>query len=166
MDRLLLNFFSGFSDILDNYISLADELVIVGDFNFHFDAPDNIHVRRFSDLLHCHGLTQHVQQPAYQGGHILDIVIDRGNACACGIAVADLISDHHAVHCQLAMRKPPFKVKYITYRKIRAIDPLSFASDITNADLLKKPERSLDELVCQYRHVLSELLDKHAPLKT
>ena len=49
------------------------------------------------------------------------IVIDRGNACACDIAVADLISDHHAVHCHLAMRKPPSMVKYITYRKIRAI---------------------------------------------
>ena len=166
MDHLLLIFFSEFSDILENYISLADELVIVGDFSFHFDAPDNIHVRRFFDLLNCHGLTQHVQQPTHQDGHILDLVIDRGNACICDIIVADLISDHHAVHCQLAMRKPPFKVKDITYRKLRAIDLLSFASDIMNSDLLKKPEGSLDELVSQYGHVLSELLDKHAPLKT
>ena len=36
------DFFSEFSDILDEYVSLADELVIVGDFNFHFDAPDNM----------------------------------------------------------------------------------------------------------------------------
>ena len=93
-------------------------------------------------------------------------MIDRDNACASDIVLADLISDHHAVHCQLAMSKPPCKFKDITYRKIRAIDPLSFASDITNSDLLKKPEHSLDELVCQYRHVLCELLDKHAPLKT
>ena len=33
------------------------------------------------------------------------------------------------------MRKPPFKVKYLKYRRIRAIDPLPFASDITNSDL-------------------------------
>ena len=109
------DFLSEFSDILDTYIPLADELVIVGDFNFHFDAPENVHVRHFSDLLHCHGLTQHVKQPTHQDGHILDLVIDRGNACASDIVVADLISDHHAVHCQLAMRKPPFKVKDITY---------------------------------------------------
>ena len=93
-------------------------------------------------------------------------MIDRANACASVIVVSDLIFDHHAVHCQLAMREPPFKVKDLTYRKMRAIDPLSLASDITNSDLLKKPEHSLDELVCQYRHVLCELLDKHAPLKT
>ena len=141
-------------------------MVIVGDFNFHFDAPDNIHVLRFSELLHCHGLSQHDKHPTHQDGHILDLVIDRDNACVCDIALADLISDHHAVHCQLAMRKPPLMVKDITYRKTREIDPLSFASDITNSDLLKKPERSLDELVYQYRHVLSELLDKHAPSKT
>ena len=54
--------------------------------------------------------------------------------------------------------------KDLKYRKIREIDPLSFASNITNP--LKKPEHYLDELVCQYSHVLSELLDKHAPLKT
>ena len=35
-----------------------------------------------------------------------------------------------------------------------------------NSDLLKKPEHSLAELVCQYSQVLCELLDKHAPLKT
>ena len=97
---------------------------------------------------------------------MLDLVVDRGNACASDIVVAYMISDHHAVHCQLAMRKPSFKVKDITYRKIRAIEPLSFASDITNSDLLKKPEHSLAELVCQYSQVLCELLDKHAPLKT
>ena len=85
-------------------------------------------------------------------------MIDRGNACASDIVVADLISDHHDVHCQLAMRKPPFKAKDITYRKIRAIEPLSFASDIMNSDLLKKPEHSLAELVCQYSQVLCELL--------
>ena len=154
------DFLSEFSDILDTYIQLADELAIVGDFNFHFDAPDNVHVRHLSDLLHCHGLTQHVKQPTHQDGHILDLVIDRGHACASDIVVADLISDHHAVHCQLAMRKPPFKVKYITYRKIRAIEPLSFASDIMNSDLLKKPEHSLAELVCQYSQVLCELLEQ------
>ena len=93
-------------------------------------------------------------------------MVDRGNACASDIVVADLISDHHDVHCQLAMRKPPFKAKDITYRKIRAIEPLSFASDIMNSDLLMNPEHSLAELVCQYSQVLCELLDKHAPLKT
>ena len=65
------DFLSEFSDILDTYIPLADELVIVGDFNFRFDAPDNVHVRHLSDLLHCHGLTQHVKQPTHQDGHII-----------------------------------------------------------------------------------------------
>ena len=77
--------------------------------------------------------------------------------------VADLISDHH---CHLAMCKPLFKCEERTYCKVKAVNPLSFSLDIINSDLLKKPEHSLEDLVCKYDHVLSELLDKHTPLKT
>ena len=73
----------------------------------------------------------------------------------------------YPVHCLFTLETAfTFIVNDISYRKIKAIDSLLFASDITNSDLLKKPERSLDELVYQYRHVMRELLDKHAPSKT
>ena len=125
-----------------------------------------MHVRRFRDMLHCHGMTQHVHQPTHQDGHILDLVIDRVNSCVADTVVAGLISDHRAVHCHLPNSKQPFKREERTYRKVKSINPFSFSSDIINFYLLKRPEHSLEELVCQYDHVLSELLEKHAPLKT
>ena len=76
------------------------------------------------------------------------------NSCVADTVVADLISDHRAVYCHFAMHKPPFKHEERTYRKVKAFNPLSFSSDIINSDLLKKPEHSVEELVCQYDHVL------------
>ena len=53
-----------FAYILDRYTTRPDKIVKVGDFNFHFDVLHDMHVRRFRDMLHCRGMTQHVQQPS------------------------------------------------------------------------------------------------------
>ena len=79
--------------------------------------------------------------------------------------VADLISDHCAVHCRIAMRKPPFRREQKTYRKMKAINLTSFSTYIENSDLYTSQERSLEESVTQYNDVLGDLLEKHAPLK-
>ena len=55
----VVDFFKEFADILDTYATLPDELVIVGDFNFHFDINTDVHVRHFCDILYSHDMTQH-----------------------------------------------------------------------------------------------------------
>ena len=80
--------------------------------------------------------------------------------------VADLISDHCAVHCRVAMRKPPFRRELKTYRKMKAINLTSFSTDIENSDLYTSQERLLEESVTQYNDVLGDLLEKQTPLKT
>ena len=49
-------------------------------------------------------------------------------------------------------------------RKIKSIDIDEFKGDITRSGLIDR-EGSLDELVGAYNSVLSDLLNKHAPLK-
>ena len=56
----VVDFFKEFADILDIYATLPDELVIVGDFNFHFDINTDVHGRRFRDLLYSHGMNDTV----------------------------------------------------------------------------------------------------------
>ena len=60
----VIDFFKEFADILDIYATLPDELVVVGDFNFHFDINTDVHVRRVRDMLYsaciCHGMTHYV----------------------------------------------------------------------------------------------------------
>ena len=127
-----------FADILDIYATLPDELVIVGDFNFHFDINTDVHVRRFRDLLYSHGMTQYVEVATHQEGHILDLIIARTYSCVVDTVVADLIPDHCAVHCRIAMRKPPFRRELKTYRKMKATNLTSFSTDIENSCLIHK----------------------------
>ena len=132
-----LSISSEFADILDIYATLPDELVIVGDFNFHFDINTDVHVRRFRYLLYSHGMTQYVEVATHQEGHILDLIIARTYSCVVDTVVADLISDHCAVHCRIAMRKPPFRRELKTYRKMKAINLTSFSTEIENSIIHK-----------------------------
>ena len=53
----------------EQFVEVREELLIVGDFNFHVDS--------FLDILNANGLTQHVTSPTHQKRHTLDLVITR-----------------------------------------------------------------------------------------
>ena len=57
---LLTHFFEEFQTFLYNEVSLSDELFIVGDLNFHFDAPSHPGVKQIKQLLHDLGLSQFI----------------------------------------------------------------------------------------------------------
>ena len=42
----------------------------------------------------------------------------------------------------------------------------AFKNDIENSDIVQNPAADLTGLVTQYNEILTEILDKHAPLKT
>ena len=48
---------------------------------------------------------------------------------------------------------------------IRSIDQAAFNSDIQASDLIRSPANALAQLVDQYNSTLSELVDRHAPMK-
>ena len=93
--------------MLTKLSTLPGCLLIVGDFNLHFDDLKPNHVRPFTDLLKAAGMTQHVTQPTHRHGHILDFVISR----QCDASLQDVevlprcVSDHHAITCQPQMAK-------------------------------------------------------------
>ena len=94
------------------------------------------------------------------------MVTARTYSCVVDTIMADLISDHSAVHCRIAMRKPPFRGERKTYRKMKATSFTSFSTDIEDSDLYTNQERPLEESVTQYNDVLGDLLEKYAPSKT
>ena len=123
-------------------------------------------MRRFRDILNSHGMTQYVEVATHQEGHILDLIITRIYSYVMDTVVADLIWDHCAVHCRIAMRKPPLRRELKILRKIKAINLTSFPTDSDNSDFYTSQERSFEESVTQYNYVLGDLLEKHALLKT
>ena len=61
-----------FFALLEYSNTLKGRLLIVGDFNFHFDAPSNTYTAGLIDLLDAFNLAQTVTTPTHKNGHVLD----------------------------------------------------------------------------------------------
>lgn len=159
-------FFEEFEDFVIRYTLNGVNPIIVGDFNFHVDVDADKDALQLKNILASANLTQHVTDPTHISGHTLDLVITRMADNIVGNTQAhSYLSDHAAVHSILHLSKPPLPVENVTYRKTKSIDHDKFATDLQESSLLKNPANSFDGLVMQYDFVLSDLLEKHAPLK-
>ena len=54
-----------------------NNIIIVGDVNFHIDVDSNLDAGKFKDSLATCGYVQHVNEPTHQRGHTLDVVITK-----------------------------------------------------------------------------------------
>ena len=159
--------FAEFADFVTELtLSSCKNLIVIGDFNFHVDIPDDNDAKKLLDIINTANLKQHVTDPTHVSGHTLDLVITRvSDNLVDHVQAQHFISDHAAVHCKLLLDKPPLPVEELTYRKTKSIDHEQFERDLKASPLLCSPSTSLEDLVCQYDMVLAGLLEKHAPLK-
>ena len=160
-------FFEEFHILLDSYVTLSGQLLIVGDFNIHLDNKCDKDSLKFQDLLTCFQLKQHVNEATHRKGHMLDLAITReGELELQEVNVhASIISDHSAISIKIHTTKNKVMPSITEYRNIKEIDIVSFKQDIKNSSLLKAPSEGLNNLVEQYHSTLTDILDAHAPLK-
>ena len=64
------------------------------------------------------------------------------------------------------MSRPRPVEKMVSYRKYGSIDIDGFCDDIRNSPFFTDPADTVDTLVEQYESVLTDIVDKHAPLKS
>ena len=78
------------------------------------------------------------------------------------------ISDHASILCNLQQAKPALTIVSRTYRKIKFVNLASLEADLAMSGLCRDSleEYDLDELVRKYDNVLSDVTERHAPLKT
>jgi endonuclease/exonuclease/phosphatase family metal-dependent hydrolase len=77
---------------------LPANVLILGDFNIHWDTEHDIERQQLSDLLVSSGSTQHVNFVTHTGGHTLDYVITRdADNRIKSIGAGDTIADHATV---------------------------------------------------------------------
>ena len=69
--------FEEFYSLLEEVVVCSEELLIIGDFNFHMDDTADRYAAQFGSLLELFNLKQHVAVPTHRSGHILDLVISR-----------------------------------------------------------------------------------------
>ena len=160
------HFITDFSDFLETIASRPGHFCILGDFNIPWDKINDSERKGVASLLAALGLSQHVSDPTHNRGHTIDYIITKSDDnILTTLEVGELVSDHHLINAFLDFAKPDFETKVISYRKIKAIDTVSFSNDILAADLLPDTCDNIAEAIETYNNELKRILDKHAPIK-
>ncbi len=108
--------FTEFENLLTHYILTKDELIIMGNFNFHVNKSDKPNVKTMMEILDTFDLIQHVTKPTRKFGNTLDLIITKRDTKLLSHKVDEMLSDHNALHMNLNIQKPPWPIKYITHR--------------------------------------------------
>ncbi|ELT95684.1 hypothetical protein CAPTEDRAFT_197363 [Capitella teleta] len=102
-------FHTEFSNFLGMLALHSDNVMIVGDLNFHLDDPVDRDSNDFGRLITAFGLQQHAQQATHQNGHTLDLVITRiDDRTVKAVEAKDYgFPDHFTVLIETVLKKNP-----------------------------------------------------------
>ena len=102
------DFFKEIEEYFTVCSSCTESLLIVGDFNIHFDSPDSHDVKRFYSLLGALVLQQKVDFPTHSSGHCLDLMIVKEDDMMFSKPVGKepALSDHLAICSKFLSKKP------------------------------------------------------------
>ena len=140
--------------------------VVVGDFNFHMDKPNDPDTRRFVQFYNPLGFDQFVAEPTHVKGHILDIVLCRARTLVTSVNVDNLyMSDHFLLTIGTDLSRPRVPRKVVKCRNVKGIDRSLFRADIAQSPLVIGSPDGVDDLLDLYNATLLGLLNKHAPEK-
>ena len=128
-----------------------------------------LHSQQFLSLLNNANLTQHVNFTTHQAGHTLDLIITTKDSTLSPTITHSLVSpsDHFPIFTSIVNSplSPPPLTKHF-FRCIKSINLNNFIRDIRTSRLITHPPTNLSDLVECYNLTLSNILNKHAPLKS
>ena len=167
-------FFEEFSELLGFVCTqFGERLVITGDFNLP-GVNDSLIDDTLASLIVSYDLVQHVHEQTRWGrngttGNLLDLIITVSTSTLLspvGVYDAGMISDHRLLVCTASMKFPkPQPVKH-TYRDLKNIDVDKFKESIVTSVLFSDPATNCDGYVQQIEDVVTEALDRVAPIRT
>ena len=159
-------FMEEFPDLIDSYASEKQQVVFLGDINFHYDSTTDNYVKTLKAMLSERNLQQVVDQPTHKNKHILDWLIKRDDDDSVNaIQVFDkALSDHFVVYFNILNASIPAEKKTVTSRKLKEINHRQLSQDMRS--IQTSPDDDPTDLVSKYNTGLEQLLDKHAPEKT
>ena len=158
-----------FIDELTDVIALltaecADNIVVCGDLNCPGPLPDQVdaHLATALDSL---GLSLLVSA-ATRNESLLDVLASSSPTLLSGVDVDDAgqISDHRLVTARLVVHnpKPPVAAKW---RRLRDVNPARFEAALRRSELFVCPEDDTDGFAAQLVRVVTDELDKVAPVR-
>ena len=161
----VLQFTETLANILEsNILSDHGELILTGDFNIHMDKPHLSDTVLFNDPLESFNLTNQVAFPTHLSQHTIDLMLcETQSTVVRAIRQGHLFSNHYFLHADLCIETTKPDSKIVSYRKLKNICDTNLAEDLRTMSLQAD---SVGDLVTSYNSKLSEILDKHAPLKS
>ena len=161
----VLQFTETLANILEsNILSNHGELILTGDFNIHMDKPHLTDTILFNDLLESFNLANRVAFPTHLSQHTIYLMLfEAQSTVVSAIRQGHLFSDHYFLHADLCIKTTKPNAKIVSYRKLKTICNNDLAEDLRTMSLQSE---TVEDLVTSYNSKLSEILDKHAPLKS
>ena len=168
---------SHFLEELDQLFSevsvLPGNIIILGDFNIHWNKPKESCTRRFKTSLDSFGFRQHIEEPTHKAGNTIDFIISRMGediVLPNTNVFDDDLSDHFSVFCKCYLEfDRKHGEKYVNIRKFNAINTELFSKDleklVSNIKQGVQPKMGVEVLTGKYTEELCSLVDKHAQLK-
>ena len=163
----VVQFCSELADLLEgNIVHDHGHLILTGDFNIHMDNPENPDTIIFNDFSESFGLTNLVGFLTHQSNHTIDLTITHHSSIIKSVRQGEFFSDHCFINTNLHIDQPIPPKKIVTYRKLKNIDKIKFNCDLRDAFIFRNQLTTLEEHVSSYNTILTETLEKHAPIKT
>ena len=124
-------FFDEFLPFMHDRISSTGHFLLLGDLNFHLEDRNDTEAVKLNDLFDTLNYNQHVTARTHKSGHTLDVVVSRDNEDLISRwKVADQLSDHNLILCDVYHPKPrPIQVP-MSVRKLRSVNMPNFREDL------------------------------------
>ena len=161
-------FFEQLSDLLTSLVSAStDHIVVCGDLNCPGADQSSVDPR-LDDIFDTFGMNQHVKQ-ATRENNLLDVLATHSTLVVKNIRVDDagMVSDHRLIVATLQMPVTPIVPAVpVASRRINNIDLEKFQASLRESALFTNPSTTVDGFAQQIQDIVTEELDKVAPLKT
>ena len=154
-------FYKELENTLGILATYNEEVLILGDFNFHLGQPDNTDSQTFLNILRSHGFDLSTNQPTHNQGGWLDVIASRKS-----VHIASGIFDHKLFLCSCEMLRPPPIYQRLQIRRWNFLDTEKLISKIKLSPLSVATSLDVDSASDVYNSTLSEILDKMIPFKT
>lgn len=162
-------FLSEFADFLAAVALISARVIIVGDFNIHFEKKQDPLQIAFKSTLDALGFNQNVIGPTHRCSHTLDLVLTLGMEADSIVSVPqhDSISDHYLIMFEIVLNQN-------IYHPPRRISKRTITTEAANAFVNNLPDLTISyplnandlEHVTENLHsVLRSNLDSVAPIR-
>ena len=138
--------------------SYNEEVVVLGDFNFHLECIADNNAENFKNILHMHDFKSCVSEPTHEQCGWLDVVATKAGLKVDCFDVS--FSDHKVLMWKSQLKVPALVYKTFKVRRWKDLDVEKFIFKLLNTPLVFSTDLNLDSAVSKYFSTLKSILDK------